>query len=288
MSKNKQSKNTNVIIPNTLIIFIKTRIPNHTKLIYDPYMTVPISKSHTVYFDPLVKYSKKAINNIHSSFSIDAKYTQFFEANQFDSFIDRIVSSLFGMQKKINLDQSTEEGIVDNNIKLTIQSLFDPNGLFYINKIPYTIIGSHWKKGDWKIDAKPDSKLLSQYSRFSSRFSSGKSALEAADNELHNLQKMYPNSIQGNAESGSMISNEILDIIQKGNNRIITNEKFNISDLNSPALFSDEDHFIIKNDPINFTDDSDLNTDPITFSLLIDKTEFSNYLKMVSFCKMFR
>ena len=40
--------------PNALIIFIKTRIPNYYKINYEPYMTVPKSKSHTIFFDPLV------------------------------------------------------------------------------------------------------------------------------------------------------------------------------------------------------------------------------------------
>jgi len=41
-------------IPNSLIIYIKTRIPNFYKMTYEPFMTVPESKSHTVYFDPLL------------------------------------------------------------------------------------------------------------------------------------------------------------------------------------------------------------------------------------------
>jgi hypothetical protein len=54
-------------IPNTLTIFINTRIPNRNKLLYDPAMTVPSSKSHTVYFDPLVKYNIRAITDIPST-----------------------------------------------------------------------------------------------------------------------------------------------------------------------------------------------------------------------------
>ena len=65
--KNKKIKKEEPKIPNTLTIYIKTRIPNYTKLIYEPYMTVPTSKSHTVYFDPLVEYIKGAIK-IYSIF----------------------------------------------------------------------------------------------------------------------------------------------------------------------------------------------------------------------------
>jgi hypothetical protein len=41
-------------VPNSLIIFIKTRIPSYSHLNFEPYMSVPKSKSHTVYFDPLI------------------------------------------------------------------------------------------------------------------------------------------------------------------------------------------------------------------------------------------
>ena len=84
-------------------------------------MTVPISKSHTVYFDPLVKYSMKAIQNIPSNAPPDLKYSQFFEANQFDSLINRCINSVF--QKEIDLNEAIKEGIIDENINLTINSL---------------------------------------------------------------------------------------------------------------------------------------------------------------------
>ena len=66
------------IIPNTLTIYINTRIPNHNKLIYDPSMTVPNSKSHTVYFEPLIKYNVRSINNIQQISLPNLTYTQFF------------------------------------------------------------------------------------------------------------------------------------------------------------------------------------------------------------------
>jgi hypothetical protein len=82
-------------IPNTLTIYINTRIANHNKLIYDPAMTVPTSKSHTVYFEPLIKYNIRAINDIPPIALPNLKYTQFFEANQFDSLITRCIKIHF-------------------------------------------------------------------------------------------------------------------------------------------------------------------------------------------------
>ena len=46
--------------------------PNFLKVNYEPYMTVPQSKSHTVYINPLVKYS----NNIITSAPKENIYTQ--------------------------------------------------------------------------------------------------------------------------------------------------------------------------------------------------------------------
>jgi len=62
--ESKESKEPK--IPNTLIIYIKTRIPNFYKINYEPYMTVPNSKSRTVYFDPLIEYYTSPIRNLPS------------------------------------------------------------------------------------------------------------------------------------------------------------------------------------------------------------------------------
>ena len=40
--------------PNTLTIFINTRIRGYPKIKYEPDMTVPNIKSDTVYFNPLI------------------------------------------------------------------------------------------------------------------------------------------------------------------------------------------------------------------------------------------
>jgi hypothetical protein len=63
-NSNEEKKQTKV--PNTLIIYIKTRIPNFYKINYEPYMTVPNSKSRTVYFDPLIEYYTLPIRNLPS------------------------------------------------------------------------------------------------------------------------------------------------------------------------------------------------------------------------------
>ena len=90
-NSNSNSKKKEAI-PNSLIIYIKTRIPNFYKLNYEPFMTVPENKSHTVYFDPLVKYYDWPIRTLPPGAPKDALYTQFFEAAEFDTMINRILS----------------------------------------------------------------------------------------------------------------------------------------------------------------------------------------------------
>ena len=267
----------NVVIPNSLTILVKTRIPNYSKIVYDPSMTVTTSRSHTVYFDPLVKYNRRIINNILSYAPPEALYTQFFEANQFDSMIYRTLSSFFNMQSKIDLEDAAKNGTVNNNINLTLQTLFKPNNLFYINRIPYTIVDKHWTFGEWRIDTKPDSKIVPPYSKFST----SKNARQEADKELEALEKAYPNAMEGNQNVKPSKDDDILSIIEKGNTNIANQKKIvpNVSDLFSPAIFSDEAHYIIQNNPINFTNEPDLSRDPITFSLLIDNNELSGFLK---------
>ena len=148
--------------PNSLIIYIKTRIPNYYKITYNPTMTVPKTKSHTVYIDPLVKYHNGPINNIPSNVPKNTIYTQFFEASEFDSMINRILSNYLYMQKPRTLQESFDKHIIDNNINITLQTLFGQNKLFYINNKPYTIVSSHWNNSDWQIDKKPIENLLNQ------------------------------------------------------------------------------------------------------------------------------
>ena len=159
-----QGKDDKKKIPNSLIIYIKTRIPNYYKINYDPTMTVPASKSHTVYFEPLIKYYENAVRNIPPTAPKDTLYTQFFEAGEFDFMINRILSDFRYMQKTNTLQEANDKKIIDNNISITLKTLFKSNNLFYINKKPYTIVASNFRSNDWQVDKKPLDKLLSQFS----------------------------------------------------------------------------------------------------------------------------
>ena len=291
--KKDKDKNKKPSVPNTLTIYIKTRIPNYTKLLYEPSMTVPTSKSNTVYFDPLVKYINGAIQDIPKEAPPNLKYTQFFEANQFDSLVNRFISKIFNfpkkplqmlnplklskilnLQRERTLDQAMEEDLINENIKLTLSSLFKRNGIFYINKRPYTIVDRHWKKNSWVIDTKTDNKLINPFSGVST-----KDALEEAEKELNEFKKNY--ATEGSSGAQVSMDDDIINSIIKNTPNIeAKNDQLkSFQDIRGSATFDDENHFIIPNFHIDFTDETDKATEPMTFSLLLDKEVFAKFIE---------
>jgi len=231
-----------------------------------------------VYFDPLVRYIKGAITDIPPNAPPDSKYTQFFEANQFDSFINRNIGKTFNvqknplkllnLQKERTLKEAMEEDLINKNIQLTLASLFKINGLFYINKRPYTILGIKWRKNDWSIDTKPTGKLMSPYTNLSY-----KNALKEAEDEMKLIEAEYPESV------GTMKTkkDETLNNLKNGQ----TFEKRTPLNLGTESDYSDqfleESRNLPKNYPVLFINETDLSTDPITMSLLLEPVEFAKF-----------
>uniref|UniRef100_A0A6C0KXD7 OTU domain-containing protein n=1 Tax=viral metagenome TaxID=1070528 RepID=A0A6C0KXD7_9ZZZZ len=141
-------------IPNTLTIFINTRIRNYPKIRYEPNMTVPKIKSTNVFFDPLIKLSNSVARSLPNGAPASERFTQFFNKNEFSGLIARTISSAYIGQKKLTLIEATRDGYIDNNIRTTLDQLFEPNNIFYIKDKPYTIYSYNWTKGDWKVDTK--------------------------------------------------------------------------------------------------------------------------------------
>jgi len=133
-------------IPITLTIYINTSIPGSQFIKYNPNMTILNIESKNVYFNPLVKLSQKIIDKTPKQDIVK----QFFEKGLFKTLMVR--SKQFTNPR--NLKQAVEKGVVDNNIKITLQNIFKPNSLFYIDGNPYTIYSFDWEKGNWKIDTK--------------------------------------------------------------------------------------------------------------------------------------
>lgn len=162
---NKSSINVKKYYPPSITILLNTRILGHTKEIYNPNMTLPSisSSSKTVYFNPLIKLDQKIVQTIPKGKTDDFLYEQFFNSSYFNSLLIR---SQYYPQPKRTLQQATEEGIVDNNIKILLDILFNTNKPFYFDKKRYTSYGYTWNKGDWIIESTNSSKIIKNFNNY--------------------------------------------------------------------------------------------------------------------------
>lgn len=187
-------------IPNTLTIYINTNIPGHKFIKYSPSMSISKTNSKNVYFDPLIKLSQNIINQTPSSYKI----LQFFNKYLFKT----LLLHSDNLYPKFNIEQATNEGIVDNNIELTLNNLFKPNNIFYINNQPFTIFSSDWEKGNWKIDKIINSKPY--YSNYNQKsYINPKYILTKQIQKANRQLKALPQNII----EGSSFEPEIIDPI---------------------------------------------------------------------------
>ena len=157
-NKNQNTnKNTNTnkknIVPNALSITINTSVPGNQIIKYSPSMTIQGSNNDTIYFDPLVSLNKSVINKIPENIRI----LEFFNKGLFHSLINA-----HGMHKEITLEEAKHNKIIDNNIQITLDTLFPTNSILYIKGEPYVIADVLWSRGQWKIDRKITDKDIKQ------------------------------------------------------------------------------------------------------------------------------
>ena len=81
-------------------------------------------------------------------------YTQFFNRNEFNNLLLRTMNE--SPQQIPDLTTAKEEGITDNNIQITLDTLFKSDNVIYIEGAPYTIYAHDWIIGDWQIDTRPN------------------------------------------------------------------------------------------------------------------------------------
>ncbi len=276
-------------VPNSLIIFINTKIPNYYKINYDPSMSIPKSKSRTVYFDPLVKYNYSAVNNIPRGAPPETLVSQFFEATQFDSMINRILSSFFTMQRTKTLEQATNENIINNNIEITLNTLFKENNILYLNDVPYTIVNMTWNYGDWEIDKKPMDKLLSQNAYLTPYQLDTEATKEKEDlTEALTKGNAVAAGLANNGLTG-VVTNELKTIGQTNvslSQEIEEDQQF-VPFISNPAVLETMDEsfrrlyskYLQKNNPLNYDIEPDLIRDPLTFTLVIEYDKLTKYIE---------
>lgn len=137
----------NIPIPNALTITINTSVPGYQTIKYKPDMTIKsIDKDEkTIWFDPLVPLNQSVIDKVPENIRV----LEFFNKGLFESLINA-----HGNKKQITLEQAKKTKIIDNNIQVTLNTLFPSNGILYIKGEPYAIADVQWSKGAWKIDRK--------------------------------------------------------------------------------------------------------------------------------------
>ena len=141
----QEKKPQKVIIPDQLNIIIRTSVPGYQKIEYKPSMTIKDSDEKGVKFNPLIKLNQSTIDKIPQEYRIK----QFFNKGLFQSLLN-----YNGGTPAKSLLQATRNGYVDNNINVTLNSIFPVGSVIYIGKKPYAISDHQWTKGDWKIDIK--------------------------------------------------------------------------------------------------------------------------------------
>jgi ankyrin repeat protein len=182
-------------LTNTLTILLNTRIPGKRNLLYKPQMTIPNTNSSQVWFDPRIKLKQSIVNkpqpvplpvpvpptqsqriaqnryqmpsgynNSRVQYGGDGDgktpnerkeiYTQFFNRNEFNNLLLRTMNE--SPQQIPDLATAKEEGITDNNIQVTLDTLFKSDNVIYIEGAPYTIYAHDWIIGDWQIDTRPN------------------------------------------------------------------------------------------------------------------------------------
>ena len=133
------------VIPDQLNILIRTSVPGFQLIEYKPSMTIEGSDSKGVQFNPLIRLNKSIINKIPPEYI----KKQFFNKGLFQSLLNYT-----GEIPAKSLFQATQSGYVDNNIKVTLDTIFPVNSVIYIDKNPYAIGDIQWTTGDWKVDLK--------------------------------------------------------------------------------------------------------------------------------------
>jgi len=186
--------------PNTLTIFINTRIRGYPKIKYEPDMSVPKIKSETVYFNPLIKLNRRVSLRTPPGYPENERLTQFFNRSDFNGLVGRNVAS--GFQKKYTLEEATKNGVVDNNISVTLDILFKKYNKFYIKDKPYTIFSHEWINGDWQIDKKGFERQILQSTYGMGLNGSQQNRL--ADDELQRFKKEHAEVVSGFAVSSEI------------------------------------------------------------------------------------
>jgi hypothetical protein len=153
---NTESNKDKIIIPDQLNITINTGIPGLKKIKFNPSMINKGSYGKQLMFNPMIKLNENIISKIPQEYR--TKY--FFDKNSFQSLLNKMKE-----KPATSLLQASRQGYVDNNIKVTLDTLFPVNSVIYISNRPYSISDIQWTTSDWKIETKQGNKTSHPYNQ---------------------------------------------------------------------------------------------------------------------------
>jgi hypothetical protein len=129
------------LIPDTLTIFITTKIPNYQHFIYNSKNTLT-STDKPILFNPLIVFK----NNISTSNILFNK--ELFDKKLLEDKPEKLPT----------LIKATKEKYIDKNIKYILNLLFKSGEFIYLGDYPFTIYNMNWNKS-WTIQHKPSYSL---------------------------------------------------------------------------------------------------------------------------------
>ena len=136
-----------MIIPNTLTITIQTNIPGHQVINYTSnFSLLNDNRNKNVLFNPIFQLKQSVVNTIPDNLKIE----EFFNKGLFQS----LIFAHGNQSEPFTLEEATQNGIIDDNIQITLDTLFSTNNHFFIHDDTYTIADYQWKTGDWRINVK--------------------------------------------------------------------------------------------------------------------------------------
>jgi hypothetical protein len=145
-----------LLFPDQLNITINTSIPGFKKIKFNSSMLNKGSSGKKIMFNPLIKLNERTISKIPQEYRIK----DFFDKDSFKMLLDKMKQ-----KPASSLLQATRQGYVDNNIKITLDTLFPVNSVIYIANNPYSIADIQWTTGDWKIETKKSDNLPKTYTQ---------------------------------------------------------------------------------------------------------------------------
>ena len=135
----------------SLDIDLMTNIVDNQAIKYSPNMTIPTTKNDAVLlFTPLINFRENIIlSNITGD--KDHVYTQFIEAQQFESLINRMNQLLVGMNsidtdeyEYMYISKKLSDNQTIHNIAMVLDTFFKRNSPFFIKGQRYTVFSYEW------------------------------------------------------------------------------------------------------------------------------------------------